>query len=192
VNVIVAAVVNNYRHTIIIATTPNVNDNCSPVTREGEPMGRRRISETDRTFRTEVARKFREAMKARGLNQTQAAKELNITRQAVSQYLLEKTTPQGEILARVCARWDLSLRYRATEFKRGAFGAQETTTEPEVLQMDLFREPQVFENAHLIVTVQRSQKAALQVTIRMKKAGLTVPSSAKSKTGLKRALTSRP
>lgn len=135
-------------------------------------VGRRRISEADRAFRTEVARKFREATKARGLNQTEAAKELNITRQAFSQYLLEKTTPQGEILARACAKWDITLRYRDADFTRGAFGAHETKAEAEVLQMDLFREAQVFENTHLIVKIERSQKATLQVTIKMKKAGL--------------------
>lgn len=136
-------------------------------------MGRRRISDADRRFRAEVARKFREAMKAHGLkNQTEAARDLNITRQAISQYLLEKATPQAEILARACAKWNLTLRYRSAEFTRGAFGAHETKTEPEVLQMDLFREPQVFENTHLVVTVERSQKATLQVTIKMKKTSI--------------------
>ena len=42
-------------------------------------MGRRRISDSDRAFRAEVARQFRTALQKRGMNQTQAARELSIT-----------------------------------------------------------------------------------------------------------------
>ena len=126
-------------------------------------------------------------MKAHGLKtQTEAAKQLNITRQAFSQYLLEKTTPQAEILARACARWSLTLKYRAAQFKGGAFGVRETKTEPEVLQLDLFKEPQIFENARMVVSVERFQKAALQITVRMKNASLNGRSSRASKTAASR------
>jgi transcriptional regulator with XRE-family HTH domain len=145
-------------------------------------MGRRRIADADRAFRTEVARKFRAAMQTRRLNQAAAARELNVTRQALSQYLLEKTTPQGEILARACAKWGIRLLYRTAEFGRGAFAPEEGKSRPEVFQMDLFREPQVFENANLVVTLERSQRATLQVTIRMKKADSTPEGPATART----------
>jgi transcriptional regulator with XRE-family HTH domain len=162
---------------IIIANLQKVNENCPfrETQGKGAALGRRRISETDRAFRAEVARKLREVTRTRGLSQTEAAHQLGITRQAFSQYVLEKSTPQGTILARACAKWGIVLRFRDTEFSAGAFGAQETKTGPEVLQMDLFREPQVFENRHLVVTLERSKKATLQVTIRMKQASLPVP-----------------
>lgn len=133
-------------------------------------MGRRRTSESDREFRREVARRFRTAMRARGLNQTQAADELRITKQALSQYLCEKSTPQGEILARACAKWGVRLRYRDAEFTRGAFGADRSVGVSESVQLDLFREPQIFENPSMVVTLARSRKATLQVTIKMKRA----------------------
>ena len=133
-------------------------------------MGRRRISDSDRTFRIEVARQFRTALQKRGMNQTEAARELSITKQALSQYLREKATPQGDILARACAKWGITLRYRDTEFTRGAFGSAEARAASDMLQLDLFREPQVFENQHLVLTVARSQKLTLQVTIKMKQA----------------------
>jgi transcriptional regulator with XRE-family HTH domain len=139
-------------------------------------VGRRRISEDDVAFRTEIAQQFRAAMKAHNLRtQTEAARELDITRQAFSQYLRKKTTPQAEILARACARWNLTLKYRTATFKRGAFGVNEVKTELDVLQLDLFREPQVFENADLVVSVERAQRSALQITIKMKKAALRRP-----------------
>jgi len=136
-------------------------------------MGRRRTSDADRAFRIEVARRFRSAMQKRGLNQTEAAKELSITKQALSQYLREKVTPQGDILARACAKWGMTLRYRDTEFTQGAFGSVEARATSDVLQLDLFREPQVFENQHFVLTLARSHKSTLQVTIKMKQATLT-------------------
>jgi transcriptional regulator with XRE-family HTH domain len=119
-----------------------------------------------------VARQFGSAMRKRDLNQTLAAKELGITKQALSQYLREKATPQGDILARACAKWGITLRYRDTQFTRGAFGSAEAKAPSDVLQLDLFREPQVFENQHLVLTVSRAHKSTLQVTIRMKQATL--------------------
>ena len=113
-------------------------------------------------------------MQKRGLNQTQAARELSITKQALSQYLREKVTPQGDILARACAKWGITLRYRDTEFTTGAFGSAEARAPSDVLQLDLFREPQVFENQHFVLTVARSHKSTLQVTIKMKQMTPTV------------------
>jgi hypothetical protein len=43
----------------------------------------------------------------------------------------------------------------------------------DVLQLDLFREPQVFENQHFVLTVARSHKSTLQGTLKMKQAILT-------------------
>jgi hypothetical protein len=44
----------------------------------------------------------------------------------------------------------------------------------DVLQLDLFREPEVFENRHLVVTVARSHKLTPRVTAKMKQAILAV------------------
>ena len=139
-------------------------------------MGRRRVSEADRSFRRDIANQFRAAMTKRQLNQTEAARELAITKQALSQYLLEKSTPLGEILARACAKWGITVRYRDTEFKLGALEAVRTRPTSEALQLDLFREPQVFENEHIVVSVARAQRSTLQVTIKMKQ-GTVLPRS---------------
>ena len=139
-------------------------------------MGRHPLSDADRKFRSEVAEKFTAAMKQHGLEtQSAAARELGVTRAAFSQYLLLKSTPQAEILARAMTKWGIKLRYRDKEFAVGAFGRTEAVAPPRRqdsigLQMELFDEPQRFENDHLVVTLQRSEKATLQVTIRMKKA----------------------
>jgi transcriptional regulator with XRE-family HTH domain len=129
-------------------------------------------------FRAEIAQQLKAAMHAHRIKtQAEAARALNITRQAFSQYLREKTTPQAEILARACSLWHLTLTYRAAEFGGGAFGVRENKREPDVLQLDLFKEPLTFQNNHMLVCVERSQQAALQITIRMKKADLPARTS---------------
>ena len=142
-------------------------------------MGRPKTSPAEKEFRTEVAAKFRQVMSQNNLTEAAAARQIGVTRQSFNKYLREETTPQCEVLARACAKWNVTLKYRTAWFGRGAFAARESKTEPEVLQMDLFREPQVFENTHLIVTVERAQAQALQVTIRMKKAALPLPPAAR-------------
>lgn len=132
-------------------------------------MGRRKINESDLAFRKEIAGKLSSAMKQRNLNQTAAAIELGISKQALSQYLREKATPQGEILAGVCAKWNITLQYRGTKFGHAAFGAKARDGKPDVFQMELFEEPQVFENERVIVKIAKTSKATLQVTVHVKK-----------------------
>jgi transcriptional regulator with XRE-family HTH domain len=132
-------------------------------------MGRRRISEAELTFRDEVAQGFDRARKDRGLNQTEAARELGVTRQAFSQYILRKTTPQSEILARACTRWNLKLRYRGHEFGAPAFAQTRKQAErTDSFQLGLFDRPQRVENDQLVVILERADRGTLQVTIKMK------------------------
>lgn len=141
-------------------------------------MGRRRLTASELRFRAEVAEKFRTECESRGLSQTQAAEELDVTRAAFHQYVKGKATPQAAILARACIRWNLKLRYRDQEFGAQAFSAE--TASPEKLQhaesglqLALFDEPQRFENDHLVVVLKRSHASTLQVTIHMKKADMS-------------------
>ena len=145
----------------------DVNDNLA--------VGQHPVSDADRSFRAEVAQKLTAAMKEHGLDtQSAAARALGVTRQAFSQYLLRKVTPQSEILARACGLWNIKLRYRDQEFTRGAFGVDHAIgTLPERdTQLDLFDQPQRVENEHLVVILKRAPDSILQVTIQMKKAAL--------------------
>lgn len=63
----------------------------------------------ERAFRREVARVLAGVIgNSRGAA-SQAARELRISRQAVSLYLKQKATPSGEIVRRICERWNISL-----------------------------------------------------------------------------------
>lgn len=128
-----------------------------------------------------MSRQFRAAIQGR--SQAEAASEIGVTRQALNQYLNRKTTPQGDILARACAKWGIAtLKYRGVDVKASAFRAIETKPQPDALQLDLLREPIRLENNDVVVTLRRSRRETLQVTIQMKKAGLR-PSKRTAKTG---------
>jgi transcriptional regulator with XRE-family HTH domain len=131
-------------------------------------VGRPKTCAADREFRKEIEQKLRHVMLDRGLNQTQAAQQLNIKKQTISQYLRKKSTPSAEILARMCVAWDITLEYKGSAFGEGAFRATKPSETSGILQMDLFREPQVFENDRMVVTLVQSPEAALQVTIKLK------------------------
>jgi transcriptional regulator with XRE-family HTH domain len=133
-------------------------------------LGRRKISDDDRRFRGDIADLLGKQMKKRNLNQTEAAKELGITKQALSQYLLEKVTPQAEILAHICAKWDVTIPYKGKEFGRKAFRVEERLEKPEIAQMDLFKEPQRVENDRVVVILSRSKQATLEISIQLKEA----------------------
>jgi len=133
-------------------------------------MGRRRISPDDKLFRLEVSQKLKAAMREHDLTESDVARELGISRQAVNQYVNAKSTPQGDILARACAKWGIRLRFRGAEFSGKAFGAAFVRSEPDVLQMGLFKDPVRLGNDDVEVVLERSRKSTLRVTIRMKKA----------------------
>ena len=139
-------------------------------------MGRSKASDTEREFRAEIAAKFAAAMKQQGFKtQSAAARALGVKRQSFSQYLAGNTTPQAEVLARAVTLWKLKLRVGNHEFTHRAFTRHTTddvkaTAEP--FQLALFDQPQRFENKHVVVMLEHSQEATLQVTIRMKKTGL--------------------
>jgi transcriptional regulator with XRE-family HTH domain len=138
-------------------------------------VGRRRLTDSDLEFRAEIARKFDQARKDRDLNQSAAARALGITRQAFSQYLLRKATPQATVLARACTIWNLKLRYRGQEFTNAAFAKVDAapSVDASAFQIELFDRPQHIENNRFLVILERAARSTLQVTIKMKKSTLS-------------------
>lgn len=154
----------------------SVNQNCSVWERTvaRKSRGRPTLSDIAKAFRSEVAEQFLQVVHRRNLTRSQAAYELGVTRQAFHKYVRGESTPQAAVLARACTLWDLRLNYAGAEFGKGAFAAPESkaAADPELLQMNLFDRPQIFENDQLIVVLERAHKSILQVTIKMKRASL--------------------
>jgi transcriptional regulator with XRE-family HTH domain len=107
-----------------------------------------------------------------GITQSEAARQIGVSRQAFNQYISRKATPQAATLARACKKWGLTLEAEGMKLGAGSFGpVQANTDASQQLQLTgLFDEPQICLNENLIVRVEKSASALLQVTIRMRKA----------------------
>ena len=105
-------------------------------------MGRRPgISNTERLFRAEIARKLLAQIGAKRGARTKAAATLGVCKQAMSLYLNEKATPGSEVLRRACLLWNLSFEVEGTVVNSSSF-RQLAGSCPNVLRhsVDRFRE----------------------------------------------------
>ena len=59
----------------------------------------------------EFSKRFYEALKGSGKTQTQIAKEINVTKQSVNDYVKGKSMPSLETLRLICKSLDVSADY---------------------------------------------------------------------------------
>ncbi|MGO9337626.1 MAG: helix-turn-helix domain-containing protein [Terriglobales bacterium] len=129
-------------------------------------MGRRSgISRSERLLRAEIARALSTAIGGSRGAQSSAAEQLGISRQAISLYIQQKSTPSSEILRRMCQTLKLTLNVEGATVDLSAF-AQETPDKTPV-QTSLFDALSDVGDQKLDVKVlrKRAQSLDLQVTI---------------------------
>jgi transcriptional regulator with XRE-family HTH domain len=86
-------------------------------------------------FREDVAAKLRGAIKKRGLSMTEAASQLNVSRQSLHKYLSEKATPRSNILYLACTKWGIEIDVNGISLHEGAFKRPEI--KPQLLPLQL-------------------------------------------------------
>lgn len=59
----------------------------------------------------EFSKRFNEALKSSGKTQTQIAKEINVTKQSVNDYVKGKSVPSLETLCLLCKSLDVTADY---------------------------------------------------------------------------------
>jgi transcriptional regulator with XRE-family HTH domain len=91
-------------------------------------MGRRPgISSTEKAFRQALAKTLRNAIGDEWGAAARAADELRISRQAISLYLKEKTTPSAEIMRRICQRWNLTLNIEGNIVSESSYSSHQSS-----------------------------------------------------------------
>src|SRR5258708_24504011 len=73
--------------------------------------GNQRFMKND-PLRSEIARKFKDAITALRISKTRAAEDLHVSRQMLYQYLEGKSLPGHAVLQRACSAWKLELNYK--------------------------------------------------------------------------------
>lgn len=120
-------------------------------------MGRKPgIPDSERLLRAELARALSSVIGGGRGAQSRAAKQLGISRQALSLYLLQKATPGSEILRRAFAIWNLSLDLRGTKFDSASFASSENSDKAAIPeQLSMFEALSTVDNQQLDVQVLR-------------------------------------
>jgi len=135
-------------------------------------MGRRPgISNTERLFRAEIARKLLAQIGAKRGARTKAAATLGVCKQAMSLYLNEKATPGSEVLRRACLLWNLSFEVEGTVVNSSSF-RQLAPQPPRPVQLSLPKAISEMKNQQLTVKVLRKGPTSvdLEVSIDFKRA----------------------
>ena len=138
-------------------------------------MGRKAgIPTSERLFRAEIAGVLSRTIGTQRGAQARAAKQLGISRQAMSLYLGEKATPSSAILGRACAIWpQLSFNVEGIALDSSNF----KTLQPQsasAIQMLLFDAISEVENQQLDVKVLKKgvHSIDLKVSIDFRSAGV--------------------
>lgn len=119
-------------------------------------------------WRLEIAARFRQAIEARNLTNSEAAKALGIERQTLWLYLKGKATPGGEVLKKACEAWGITISRKGVEFSAGAFGGQQQPAQPEPKQMDLLQALELLRGAHLETQVVGKSGQYFELRIRIR------------------------
>ncbi len=89
-------------------------------------------------FCKEIAKKFGEAIASRRLSKAQAARDINVSRQMLYEYLKGNSLPRHEVLQRACVAWGLTLNYKGLLVSVDAFRQPPVDTlKPRSEQLDL-------------------------------------------------------
>jgi transcriptional regulator with XRE-family HTH domain len=86
-----------------------------------------------------IIRKYIKSLLNGGVSRGQMCEALGVTRQAISSYVIGRTTPKPHLVRRLFSVWPTELVFGNTKFGPEAFGApQENKPKAVALQSDLF------------------------------------------------------
>jgi transcriptional regulator with XRE-family HTH domain len=121
-------------------------------------------------LRASVASELKRILHERGLTVTEAAKSLEISRQALYNYLNELSTPRARVLSKAMELWGLEIRVGQTVFNSDSFEKATparpvpVSTRPE--QLDLWRQLDAINEDNLRIGVKRVGKT-LRVSVQI-------------------------
>ena len=121
----------------------------------------------DKEWRSEIARRFGQAIEERHLSKTEAAKNLGITRQTLWLYLNAKATPGGDVLKKACKSWEITISRKGAEFSAGAFGPEREPAPKRPKQLDLFKALEILREAKFETELVARSNQYFEIRIRI-------------------------
>jgi hypothetical protein len=96
---------------------------------------------------------------------------LGVTRQAISSYVIGRTTPKPHIVRRLLCKWPVEISYRDIVFGPEAFNVPDAKPESVPLQGNLFAALSSIKREDLKIDVDRSGWSDVELKVSIKIAG---------------------
>jgi transcriptional regulator with XRE-family HTH domain len=106
-----------------------------------------------------------------GVTRREIANELDVTRAAISSYVLGRTTPKPYIIERLLLKWPTQLPFRGVPFGVGAYAGPAPKPEPVPYQRDLFSNLSSIKPEDLKIRVERASATDVELRVSIRIAG---------------------
>lgn len=127
-------------------------------------MGKR----TQLALRKEVARVFRDAMIARKLTVTAAARELGVSRQSMHKYLNGAVTPRADIVRKACSSWGMTMNVYGLVLSASDFGTPGGPRTVGPIQMSFSDMLRSLRDRNLEIKIVRAVGGSLELNVKIK------------------------
>ncbi|MGA2351238.1 MAG: helix-turn-helix transcriptional regulator [Terracidiphilus sp.] len=106
-----------------------------------------------------------------GVSRNEMCDVLGVTRQAISSYVTERTTPKPYIIRKLLNKWPAQLQFRDAAFGPGAFGVSSPRLERVPFQQDFFAALNSIKRENLKIEVAKSGTSDVELRVSIKIAG---------------------
>jgi len=97
--------------------------------------------------------------------------ELDVTRAAISSYVLGRTTPKPYIIERLLIKWPTQLPFRGVSFSVGAYARPAPKPEAVPYQRDLYSNLSLIKPEDLKIEVERASATDVELKVSIRIAG---------------------
>ena len=129
------------------------------------------VEESEMQLREEIKLRFKEAMFRHRINQSQAAKQIGITRAAVSRYMATSATPSAFVFLKACKRWNLRVVHDGVEFGARNLSKKQQSRRESPEQLPLFSALKELGDDSLGIRINKKGPDRLDLSLEIKFAG---------------------
>jgi DNA-binding XRE family transcriptional regulator len=121
---------------------------------------------SDPDFRDEIALKFKEAIKNKGLTKKAAAADLEVTRQSLYLYTKAKVLPSPDVIRRAMELWKIDLTYRDHRLTlEDLSGVAPSPRLAEAVQMTLWDVIKKLDNQSVKVEIKDKNLSSIELKV---------------------------
>jgi hypothetical protein len=128
-------------------------------------------TDTDRNAYYQAVRKHIVSVINSGVSRREMGEELDVTRAAISSYVIGRTTPKPYIIERLLMKWPTQLPFRGVPFGVGAYGGPAPKPESVPYQPNLFSTFSSIKPEDLKIEIERTSATDVELKVSIRVAG---------------------